>query len=224
MTGSVYIHGTNGSGKTTLARALMICAGPNPVGGKVCDAPVTFVARATPQRDVYFIGKYTGPTGGLDTVQPFKNGVHAAIARAGMGDPVVMESMVTPGLETCQLLHKSCPGLVFFWLDTPVQQCINQTLERRARRKAARGQPPDEDAFDPVNLQRKAASVASWAARLTEAGIPVERGDWAFVYARCKAVLGITEPGASQLLDAPAVCTCIGPSHRDTCHLWEIPF
>lgn len=189
---AVYIHGTNGAGKTTLARALMICTQGAIIEATVKECPVTISCRPM-MKDVCFIGKYRTATGGMDTVQPYAAGVEAAIARGkDFGDPVVMESLITPGIDTCKQLSK-IPGLVFFWLDTPVEQCIRNTLARRA----ARG---NDNEFDPSNLERKAQSVASWYKRLQEAGLNVERGNWEYVYARCKQILDITEPDGELML------------------------
>lgn len=193
--GSVYIHGTNGSGKTTLARALITCAsaGRDTQVGKYNGAD--FVRCG----DVGFIGRYSGATGGLDTVHPFQTGIDAALMlSSGYDLKLVMESMVTPGLDTCLRLHDNIPLLHFFWLDTPVEQCIRQTMQRReARRKAG----VNVAEFNPANLIRKAESVASWHRRLTEARLLVERGDWWYVYNRCKTILGVDAPHSDQLLE-----------------------
>jgi hypothetical protein len=84
--------------------------------------------------------------------------------------------------------------LTFFWLDTPIEQCIANVTKRRE----ARG---NYEPLDPENLKRKAASVSSWAKRLKDAGLQVERGDWDYVYHRCKEILDVAEPDASVLLD-----------------------
>jgi hypothetical protein len=192
----VYIHGTNGAGKTMLARCLMICA-QGPV--YECwvhseEAVMTGVLRAD-RPDIMFVGKYRGATGGFDTVQPYAAGVRAAITRArDFGNPVIMESLITPGIETCRELAAGIGDVTFFWLDTPVQQCIAHVGTRRA----ARG---NETPLDPSNLLRKAESVASWYRRLTEAGLRTERGGWDYVYNRCKEILNVSEPDASVLLD-----------------------
>lgn len=194
MTG-VYIHGTNGAGKTTLARALMVCARGTIIEAKVHDAMVTIATlRRDSQKDLVFVGKYRSATGGFDTVQPFADGVKAAITRAMCyGEQVVMESLVTPGVDTCKQLADGIKDVTFFWLDVPLPRCIEQMNQRRA----ARGSEPLEDVS---NVEKKAASVASWARRLTEAGLHVERGDWDYVYARCKQILNLTEPPEEELL------------------------
>jgi hypothetical protein len=208
MSKGVYIHGTNGAGKTTLARCLMICAMPGViVEAQVHDAPVTIVSArkrrgwdgTTPVwvdhmlKDLVFIGKYKSATGGFDTVQPYAEGVKAAITRARDWDePIVMESLMTPGVDTCKQLAEGIGDVTFFWLDTPLAQCIEQTNKRRAAR--------DRAALEDVsNIERKAVSVGSWARRLHEAGLCVERGDWDFVYARCKQILSL-EPSEEHLL------------------------
>lgn len=189
---AVYIHGTNGSGKTTLARALMCCVPGVLYECTVGDAVVTGVMRLG-MPDVLFIGKYRGPTGGLDTVQPFAEGIKAAIVRGQeWNNPIVMESLVTPGVDTCRSLHMAMPT-TFFWLDTPLEQCIRQMNERRA----ARGSEPLEDLS---NVEKKAASVASWARRLTEAGMRVERGPWYYVFQRCREILDLPLPTDEELL------------------------
>lgn len=195
MSKGVYIHGTNGSGKTTLARCLMICAGPAQYECTVGNAPMTGVLRPG-KPDLMLVGKYRSATGGFDTVQPFADGVQAAITRGGDPDfqnPIVMESLVTPGVDTCIALARGIGDVTFFWLDAPLDLCIAQMNERRARR----GSEPLEDVS---NVEKKAASVASWYRRLSEAGLKVERGPWAYVYRRCKEILNLTEPSMQELL------------------------
>lgn len=193
MSVGVYIHGTNGSGKTTLARCLMACA-PGPL--YECwvhteEAVMTGVA-CSGMPDLLFVGKYRTATGGFDTVQPFAAGVRAACTRAReYGNPIVMESLITPGVETCQELARAM-DLTFFWLDTPIEQCIANVTKRRH----ARG---NMEPLDPDNLKRKAISVGSWAKRLHDAGLRVERGDWDYVYTRCKQILFL-EPDERSLL------------------------
>ncbi len=187
----VYVHGTNGSGKSTLARAVLAAAGGASGWGHVVGNPKAGYT-LTSQPDLIFVGKYGNACGGVDGVQPYAD-VHKIMYSVGT-NRVFAEGLVTPGLETCERFASYFQGHVFIFLDPPIDTCIANVLKRRGRKGTTKP-------YDPANLLRKRESSASWAKRLSGAGLDVRiLTDWRTAYLTCLDELGLPVPDVTSLI------------------------
>ena len=131
----INIRGTNGSGKTTTVRALMNYL--THYKDATTSNGVFFHVYTTPAGEyVAFIGKYEGAvTGGVDRVKNVRDVVDAAREIAPFAD-IVMEGLLLSGLQQLTKdVADACVGAAqfhAFTLDTPKEQCIQQTMNRRA--------------------------------------------------------------------------------------------
>lgn len=179
----IYVHGTNGSGKSTLARAVIKAAGG--VIGVSCIHNNRKATYTHTEAGVIMVGKYGNACGGVDGVSPYSAAIDIALEQVELWDrKVFMEGLATPGLETCQKLG---PGALFIFLDTPVEQCIENVLKRRA----VRG---NDKPYDPANLYKKLRSAESWAKRLELHGLNVVRLSWDNAYTRILREYGLKRP------------------------------
>lgn len=188
----VYVHGTNGSGKSTLARALIAAS-----GGVKCVDRFEGYKKATSTSTVKglaLVGSYGAACGGVDGLSPYAAIHHICLTHSIFPKArVFAEGLITPGVETCQKLAGYFGEHLFIALATPEQDCIRNVLRRRARKGT-------ETEYNPANLQRKGASVQSWANRLEKAGLNVARCTWAEAYLMCLNTLGIQPPSTAYLL------------------------
>lgn len=186
----VYVHGTNGSGKSTLARAVLAAAG----GAKEYVLGDGKAGTTTTERGVCLVGKYGNACGGIDGIQPYAL-VHGQLLLSAIFPEarVFGESLVTPGLATCQGFAELFERTVFILLDTPDTVCIANVLKRR---KAKGNTKP----YDPANLHRKAKSARSWANNLEASGLEVHRLQYREAYALTLELLGLPIPSAKDLL------------------------
>jgi hypothetical protein len=179
----IYVHGTNGSGKSTLARALLAAAGGPFAIGTLNDNPKASYTHTN--EGVVFIGKYGTACGGVDGLSPYASINDIVDHHVGMGDPrMFAEGLITPGVETCQRLADKVDRHLYIFLDTPVEQCVENVLKRR--RTKGNVKP-----YDPDNLLKKRRSAMSWAERLGKHGLQIESMTWIQAYCRCLQMLDL---------------------------------
>jgi len=131
----IYVHGTNGSGKSTLARYLLMCAG----GIKDIKPHAATGAHCTYSwRRLACVGKYRALTGGADGVQPYALVPTTALALLKDGYDVLVEGLMSPGVETCKTLTRKAQKLGasvrFIRLDIGFYQCCGGACWRATRR------------------------------------------------------------------------------------------
>lgn len=191
----IYVHGTNGSGKSTLARYLIMCAGgikkiaPHPVTGAKCTYTYGPLA---------LVGKYSTATGGADGVQPYASVPTTALALLADGYNVMVEGLMSPGVETCKTLTRKARKLGatvrFIRLDIGFyQSCIN--VQRR-RMLVGNTKP-----FDPINVRKKQKSCDGWFTNLAAAGLPVWGLNWEQARDYCLSAYKLSTAGAIRVLD-----------------------
>ena len=131
----INIRGTNGSGKTTAARAIM-----NHLkyfrDYTTSNGVFTHLYKTPKGEVVSFIGKYEGAvTGGVDRVKNVRD-IGDACREICPYSHIVMEGLLLSGLQQLTKdIADGCIGYAQFHaltLDTPKEQCIEQTLKRRA--------------------------------------------------------------------------------------------
>lgn len=186
----VYVHGTNGSGKSTLARAVLTAAGG-------VDRVDTFRKnyQTLTKEGLWMIGKYGNACGGADGVQPYSDVLDMAILTGIFPEGKTFgEGLITPGVETCQRMAAPYEHHAFIFLDTPVEQCVQNVLKRRARKA-------NDKEYNPANLYKKHQSAKSWADRLEKAGLQVFRAQYPEALRLTLARLGLTAPSLNDLLN-----------------------
>jgi hypothetical protein len=191
-----YIHGANGSGKSTLARSVMTsCGGAHaPAQHPKTGALVT----RTRKGGLSLIGKYTTATGGVDTVHPYVLAPKTAVLEIKAGQHVLMEGLMTPGIETLTKLrdyvYRREGGVMFIHLNVSLDDCIAHVMERRERKGKT-------EEFDPRNVIAKHKGAIRWLERLHEARLPVYSFDWDTTRDEIVRKLGVISPETSSLLD-----------------------
>jgi energy-coupling factor transporter ATP-binding protein EcfA2 len=203
----VYVHGTNGSGKSTLARSVAAAAGGVaeyiPYTGQPPDMHRDVRVKAghtrTP-RGVALLGKYGSACGGVDGIHPYAMVKEVLIRHAIFPQArVFAEGLITPGVDTCVGFAGLFRQAVFIHLDTPLEQCLENVLARRARAAKTKGKE-----LTPYtghdNLTKKAQSAAHWADRLEKAGLTVLRLQYPEAREKCLELLGLTNPSIEELL------------------------
>jgi len=191
----IYVHGTNGSGKSTLARYLLMCAGGI---RKIAQHPVTEAYCTYSYGRLACVGKYRALTGGADGVQPYALVPKTAIALLQDGCDVLIEGLMSPGVETCQALHDRAVRLGayvrFIRLDIGFYQSVQNVLRRRML-------AGNEKEYDPGNLRKKQRSCDGWLENLGAAGLPIYGLDWNNTRDLCMQNFGLTTEGATRVLE-----------------------
>lgn len=192
----VYVHGTNGSGKSTLARYLIMCSG----GIKAIKRhPVTTAKCTYTYGRLALVGKYSTATGGADGVQPYALVPQTALALLKDGHNVLVEGLMSPGVETCAKLHRAAMKLgavsvKFIRLDIGLfQSCENV---KRRRMLVGNVKP-----FDPINVKKKQQSCDGWLVNLAAAHLPVWGLDWENTLGYCLSTFKLHPDGAVRILD-----------------------
>lgn len=191
----IYVHGTNGSGKSTLARYLLMCAG----GIKtIARHPSTGAYCTYSWKRLACVGKYRALTGGADGVQPYALVPKTAIALLKDGRDVLIEGLMSPGVETCADLTKSAQKLGadvrFIRLDIGFYQSVQNVLRRRML-------AGNEKDYDPGNLRKKQRSCDGWFENLAAAGLPIYGFEWTNTLSYCMESYGLTTEGATRVLE-----------------------
>lgn len=191
----IYVHGTNGSGKSTLARYLIMCAGgikriaPHPATGAKCTYTHSRLA---------LVGKYSTATGGADGVQPYASVPTTALALLADGHNVMVEGLMSPGVETCKTLtrkaRKFSADVRFIRLDIG----FYQSCENVKRRRMLVG---NTKPFDPINVRKKQKSCDGWFTNLAAAGLPIWGLNWEQARDYCLSAYGLSTAGAVRVLD-----------------------
>lgn len=187
----INIRGTNGSGKTTTARAIMSRL-QHYKDYTTANGVFTHLYK-TPAGDVVaFIGKYEGAvTGGTDRVKNVRDLVEACRELAPHCH-IVMEGLLLSGLQQLTKdIVDACVGEAQFHaltLDTPKEQCIEQTMKRRAL--AGNDKP-----FDPgKSLVPKYRAVELAHEKFRAWGLDARRLPQRDVVTEALGLLGLSSP------------------------------
>lgn len=191
----IYVHGTNGSGKSTLARYLIMCAGgikriaPHPVTGAKCTYTHGRLA---------LVGKYSTATGGADGVQPYALVPRTAVALLADGYDVLVEGLMTPGVDTCAELTRKARklGATTRFIRLDVGFYLSCENVKRRRYLAGNDKP-----FDPINLRKKQQTCHSWFERLAAAHLPIYGFNWENARDYCLSTYQLSPAGAIRILD-----------------------
>jgi thymidylate kinase len=132
----VKLHGNSGSGKTTLARMLMNLGVTQAMGGKPT-RPDSYRVLLPDEygidQPIFILGPYTATCGGLDSVGSWAEVSQLVETYADQGH-ILMEGLLSStyygGLG--QFLDKYRPNIIFAFMDTPLEVCIDRVKTRRA--------------------------------------------------------------------------------------------
>lgn len=166
----ISVRGAFGSGKTTIVRALLDKYGGKPLYGALgprnCEAYSLSVKGV--KKPVFILGPYTMPTGGCDQIRPFDK-IFGLLKKYATQGHVIFEGAIVSSSfgrvgEACVT---TCPEVIFAFLDTPLETCIERV---RARRNARKGSAHAEE-FDPKNVIVKFKQVEISKRTTTEKGL-----------------------------------------------------
>lgn len=179
---------TNGGGKTTIVRTLMNKM-THVKDYKTINGVDTHIYVTPSGNPVSIIGSYPkdSVTGGVDRVKNVRD-VVLAVAEVSIYADVIMEGLIMSGLQQLTKdIADSSPSAVFHVreLDTSLEQCIANTLKRRA---AAGNDKP----FDPSkSLAPKHRAVHLATVKLASWGMDAKKVSQRDCYQEICEVLGI---------------------------------
>jgi hypothetical protein len=138
----INIRGTHGSGKTYIVKQILERYGAEPESLNPKGRPLNHVVELLDGSKLYAVGDYTKACGGCDGIQPYSE-IWPRIERlATLGHVVFEGAMVSSSYGSIGRASEIFgDDIVFAFLDTPLEVC----LENIRKRREARGK------LDPLN-------------------------------------------------------------------------
>lgn len=172
----VSLRGTHGSGKSSVVKTILeryphhVIMGlskagrPRPEGYSV----------TLPSGQLYIRGPYHTACGGCDAVQPYAD-IWPTIERrmdSGKYAHCLFEgALVSSGYGNLgRSTEKYGDDVVFAFLDTPLDTCLDRIWERRLKRWTEQGKPGLPEAVNPKNTADKHAMVEKSIAQIAALG------------------------------------------------------
>lgn len=177
------IRGPSGSGKTYVARQVMDLYGeklPRFVPGR--KQPLYYHLREPGYGDLLVLGHYETACGGCDTIKTLDETFQLARLLAVQGHVLFEGLLLSPEYNRTVALSKADNMEVLF-LDTPLEQCIENIRKRRAARGVTK----------PWNVKNTKASHRSAERcyeKLEAAGVLTIRAPQSYVFDRIERRLG----------------------------------
>ena len=155
------VRGTTGSGKTTAIKQLIGYMRGMPM----LDEKGNIWAYNLQHR-IYALGRYEIPTGGCDGIRTQAE-VYAGIRKLAALGSVIFEGFLISGMYARyrELEEELKPTHHWIWacLDTPLEKCIEQTVQRRAEKGNTKE-------FNPAHLEAKFSAVITTRVTLENEG------------------------------------------------------
>ena len=149
----ISLRGTNGSGKSHLVFQLMKRFKTTPIGKDKTGKPMHYRLDLSRGEQLYVVGPYTSACGGCDTIQPYDDIWPMVEEVIPKGHVLFEGSIVSSGYGRIgEATEDYGDSVVFVFLDTPVEKCVQNVVNRRL----ARG---NEKPFDPKNVYQKYRAV-----------------------------------------------------------------
>lgn len=152
----ISLRGTNGSGKTHLVKTILqtYTCEPESIDTKRKGNRAANYLVTLPNGDaLYVVGNYDKACGGCDGIQPYDDILPRVLRLAERGHVLFEGALVSSGYGRIGVgLEPFGDDVVFAFMDTPLEKCIQRVKDRRA----ARG---DDRPFDPKNVVQKYRAV-----------------------------------------------------------------
>lgn len=129
------LRGTCGSGKTHTAKGLLDAGSCEELHNDAGKLIAYRVQLPELRRAIYVLGRYNIPTGGLDTIKPIIDVCPLLTKYAALGH-VFLEGLFFSSSYGAIGKFTECFGneIIFAYLDTPLERCIEQVKLRRLKR------------------------------------------------------------------------------------------
>lgn len=157
----IKLHGTSGSGKSTVARGLMERSQLPPMPLGTGNRPEAYkVKLSNVGADLYILGPYTSPCGGLDCITEASDHIKLLDYYSEFGH-VFYEGLLGSEYygKIGQFSEKFGSEHIFAFLDTPIEVCIDRI---KARRLAAGNTKP----LNAFNTRGRVAKIERLRFRL----------------------------------------------------------
>ena len=170
------IRGANGSGKSTLVRSYIA---PHSIQIPLADS----IGYLDERLGIVVVGKYTTDCGGCDTIKT-QAGVKAAVMAAlelaptVMFEGVLVSTIFGPWLD----FSRSVGGMVWCYLDTPVEMCLQRIYHRNGGKD-----------INEKLVHDKITSIATTQRKAVEAGEMVAVLDYLNAKAQLDATFALLE-------------------------------
>lgn len=151
----VNVRGTSGSGKTELVRRVMSAYTTLEHIGPV-KKPDGYVLTMSGRPDLYVVGSYQNVCGGCDGIKT-QDEICDRVRRWAPQGNVLLEGLLMSHLFSryADLARELRPinRMVFAFLDTPLELCLDRVRRRREERAAAAGR--EAGPLNPKNTETK---------------------------------------------------------------------
>lgn len=156
----IKLHGTSGSGKSTVARQLMEW------GQKwtICDPKIEAyrVDIEGLRHSIYVLGRYETACGGMDTLHADQQML--LINKYAEKGHIFFEGLLSSEYHgRLGALLDTYPDVVYAFLDTPVEICVERVILRR--QESGNTKP-----FDPANTINRVEKIKKLQTKLTRLG------------------------------------------------------
>ncbi len=148
----IKLGGCNGSGKTSVARALIELIGARgPAGHDLPKNKVYYQGKSPKGIDTHVLASYAKVCGGMDTISDKEDRYELVSEHCKPGHIVFFEGLITGktygALGQLSEMHVNGFGKnkgvwLYAFMDTPFEECVRRTEQRRAEAAAAKGRAP----------------------------------------------------------------------------------
>ena len=160
----INLRGTSGSGKTTIVRNILNHGNWNKW---MDESNKKVLGYFNPDKRWAIIGSYENICGGCDTIRTQNETEQRIESFINAGYNVIFEGLLLSTLSSRwekfskRIADKA--NLLFYYLDTPLEECLNRI---QARRQAAGNNRP----FNPKNTTDRVKAIETTYQKLTSAG------------------------------------------------------
>lgn len=162
----ISIRGTNGSGKSSIVFGLLKKGAQRAIygvlGSRMTEAIELSIKGV--KKPIYILGSYHVASGGCDQIQPYEL-ILDLIRKYAVKGHVVFEGVLVSSSygQVGRLMEEWGQEAVFAFLDTSLEQCIENVKKRRFARDDARE-------FDPHNLTTKYNQIVKNKLKIAQEG------------------------------------------------------
>lgn len=126
----VNLRGSGGSGKSYVARALIEQLHGQPIKNQEGKTEGYKL-----DHNIYVVGRYETPCGGCDTIKTREEVIGRVRRYARLGNVFFEGYVVSKTYSTYVELDRSLGGMIWAFLDTPLEVCIERIYQRRGGEK-----------------------------------------------------------------------------------------